>query len=362
LGKDKSEMFLMATNGWLDKIEAVLNRFAIPRLFDYNEFSGITELPQVQHSRIEKPDLNELGQFIQSIASHIKMGDEDELWLRTKAGMPEAIPEDEEGDEQPPVPETGEEEEATDDQAEDLEPETGEEGQDGELAEYLGKALADFAETPDAGGVVSVVADTLEKLRGETEIALSLKQKMPAAAHWLNEEQMLKQVLLPEIEAQALAGASAAASELDSLVNIGLDWLLVNQDALDWAREYTFDLVKGITETTKQGLQTQLSNWIEAGESLPEMFKRLEPIYGKPRAELIGTTEVTRAFAEGNQVAWKQSKVIQKKEWRTAADERVCPICGPLHEEQVPIDEPFSNGEMVPPAHPRCRCWIVPVL
>ena len=37
--------------------------------------------------------------------------------------------------------------------------------------------------------------------------------------------------------------------------------------------------------------------------------------------------------------------------WRTAADERVCPVCGPLAGSEWPSD----TGPQ-PPAHPNCRC------
>jgi hypothetical protein len=37
--------------------------------------------------------------------------------------------------------------------------------------------------------------------------------------------------------------------------------------------------------------------------------------------------------------------------WRTAADERVCPVCGPLDGMEWP-----SDVGPQPPAHPNCRC------
>lgn len=340
LGKDKSQLFLLAVNGWLDKIEAVLNRFAVPRLFGYNEFAGITALPQIQHTVVEKPDLAELGQFLQDIASHITLEDEDIIWLRHRAGMP-AI---EEPSEEAPEPETGDEEGEI------------------EAAEGLGQALMDFAETPDAGAVIGAAASALAERRQEMQATLTEVQVVPPAGYWAAERKALTAALLPAIEGMVLAGAEAAVAELEAAMAIGVDWALINDAALEWARTYTFELVKGITKTSRTLLQTQLANWIEAGESLPEMWARLEPIYGSARAELIGTTEVTRAFAEGNELAWMQSRVISGKEWRTAADERVCPICAAMHGEIVPLGQPFSGGFMHEPAHPRCHCWTLPVV
>lgn len=112
LGSDKSQLFIMAVNGYLDKVAAVKNRFGVARLFEYNEFPGISALPRITHSEVRKPNLTELGQFIQQIAPYITLGDEDEIWIRQQAGMPEveeedtASPADDELD-----PETGSEDE-----------------------------------------------------------------------------------------------------------------------------------------------------------------------------------------------------------------------------------------------------------
>jgi hypothetical protein len=48
------------------------------------------------------------------------------------------------------------------------------------------------------------------------------------------------------------------------------------------------------------------------------------------------------------------------REWSTAADDLVCPICGPLHGARAEIGEPYLSptGEQFdgPPAHVSCRC------
>jgi len=48
-----------------------------------------------------------------------------------------------------------------------------------------------------------------------------------------------------------------------------------------------------------------------------------------------------------------------QKMWLTAKDERVCPVCGPLHGKKVGINEKFvtHQGEFWSPGlHPNCRC------
>ena len=156
-------------------------------------------------------------------------------------------------------------------------------------------------------------------------------------------------------------GVNVAIDQFES-VGFGFDWTLANTSARNWAERYTDDLLAGITNTTRRGVGQAVARWTENGEPLPSLIKDLEPLFGKQRAELIASTEVTRAYAEGNRIAYRESGVVDEIEWRTAKDERVCPICGPLDGKQRRFGEPFDIGIDAPPAHPRCRCWVVPVI
>jgi SPP1 gp7 family putative phage head morphogenesis protein len=77
---------------------------------------------------------------------------------------------------------------------------------------------------------------------------------------------------------------------------------------------------------------------------------------------LIATTEITRAYAEANQIAGEAlakefEGVPVVKIWYTNEDDKVCPICGEFDGKEIPIDESFGEGVKNPPAHPNCRCW-----
>lgn len=139
-------------------------------------------------------------------------------------------------------------------------------------------------------------------------------------------------------------------------LGVAVDWMLVNQAALEYARQYGFQLVSNITATTAQQTAVEFEKWIVSGEPQAELAKRIASIFGVARAELIASTEATRIFADANLRAWRERK-IGKVKWQTAVDERVCPICGPLHNSVLSI-----NNEIMPPAHPRCRCWLLPVV
>lgn len=164
-----------------------------------------------------------------------------------------------------------------------------------------------------------------------------------------------------------LSGSETGQGQLER-IGLGIDWALVNEAAREWVlgtegiSGYLQELYDQIQESSRRALRQEIAAWIESGEALPDLVKRLEPTFGKKRAELIASTEVTRAYAEGNTRAWQASGLVTLREWRTANDERVCPVCGPLHKKRAGFDEPFEGGPESPPAHPRCRCWLVPVV
>jgi len=91
---DKSEMFLMVVNGLLDKIASVWTKFGVKRLFEFdaNKIPEMTGLPRIIHTEVKKPDLVGLGQFLSQISNLVPLGEEDHLWIRQQARMPEIIP------------------------------------------------------------------------------------------------------------------------------------------------------------------------------------------------------------------------------------------------------------------------------
>ena len=150
------------------------------------------------------------------------------------------------------------------------------------------------------------------------------------------------------LEQSALAGVWQAQLELGS---VDVDWGLVNRDALVWARDYAGELVRGLNATTRDALRREIAAWIESGEPLDVLARRLEPMFGELRGRVIAETEVTRAFAEGQYQAFQRAGVARWT-WHTANDERVCHVCQPRDGVTYPMDAER------PPAHVRCRCWM----
>lgn len=67
LAEPKQQLFQKALQGWVTGIAEVLNRFAVPRLFDLNDFT-LENLPRFAPEEIEDIQLGDLGRFIKDTA------------------------------------------------------------------------------------------------------------------------------------------------------------------------------------------------------------------------------------------------------------------------------------------------------
>lgn len=177
--------------------------------------------------------------------------------------------------------------------------------------------------------------------------------------------------------------ASAKLGTTAAYVQIGLDsessLKVANKNAIDWALERSAYMVGktidengdvvdnpnsdySIDDSTREMLRADVAQAMEEGMSNDELADLISENYAfsDARAETIARTETANADCAGNEILYKDSGVVNQKEWATGAD--CCEDCDMLNGEVVDLDENFSNGESSPPAHPNCRCDFLPVL
>lgn len=167
-----------------------------------------------------------------------------------------------------------------------------------------------------------------------------------------------------ELISALLTGVSEGINLFSETVSIGIDFETPNAYAAKWVEKYSFDLIKGIDETSLEVVRRAIDGFVgEVGYTIGDVIDLIEPYFGDVRASMIAVTETTRAFAEGQLMAAEELRkefpdVQIYKTWFTNNDDLVCDVCGPLDGQEVPIDEPFSSGDDKPPSHVNCRCWI----
>lgn len=176
------------------------------------------------------------------------------------------------------------------------------------------------------------------------------KMENVPVAFWDESGRELAQVLAPFLEDVYVE----QSLEMMNSQPIGIDWAVVNQGAVEWASDYSFNLVNGINDTSRRALQSSVSAYYERGQTVGDLTGRLSNIFGPTRAELIAVTEITRAAVEGERAIVRELNkqgVQMVPVWQTNNDALVCSLCDPRH------DKVIEDG-VYPPLHPRCRCFV----
>lgn len=144
---------------------------------------------------------------------------------------------------------------------------------------------------------------------------------------WKQEYELLLALLLPRMESMAITGVDRT---LDALAKVGLafDNALAHEAAAAWARAHTDEILQQLQTTTEGSVGQILENWIATPEATRgQLEDALRQILddNAQRAEMIATTESTRAFAAGENLAYREAGL--------------------------------PGMVFPPPGHPRCRCW-----
>jgi HK97 family phage portal protein len=183
-----------------------------------------------------------------------------------------------------------------------------------------------------------------------------------------SEDRKLQRVMTPLYRQIVAAGSATAEGAL--MVRITQAKLLKG-DKLDRivrqlakkVTEVNTTTRNAIREAVKQGIEDELHvNDIAYGT---DEFKGIVGIFDEAsdyRAEMIGRTETATAYSMASVETYKENGIDQK-EWITAGDDKVSDEC---QENQawgaIGIDDQFPSGDDSPPAHPNCRCAVLPVI
>jgi hypothetical protein len=170
-----------------------------------------------------------------------------------------------------------------------------------------------------------------------------------------------------------------------------------------WGYEHAAALVTAVTDTTREAVRAIIIDGIGKGRSMDAVagevrqvvglhprwatavvnYRRRLTAAGRPAAQVermtgtysrkllraramnIARWEVQDARNMGRWRTWKEGQAAgafpaeQRKAWH-AETPTACPRCVDLENEApVGLDEPFSNGRLMPPDHVRCRCTAV---
>lgn len=146
--------------------------------------------------------------------------------------------------------------------------------------------------------------------------------------------------------------------------------------------EVNGQLVESLSKTIDDQIKAVLVKELEKGTTGPELTAAVKAVLKERTladAERLAVTEASQVLHGGAIIAWQKSGVVSGKKWLLSGDP--CPVCEAIARDHstAPLDSPFvpfgatiktADGTftasyraiMHPPAHPRCRCDMVPIL
>lgn len=155
-----------------------------------------------------------------------------------------------------------------------------------------------------------------------------------------------------------------------------------NDRAVAWARERAAELLGrrldadgnlvdngrwSVDETTRERVRALVAQAEENGWSNDRLADNIREAYvfSPERADVIARTETAFADVAGNMIAYRESGIVAGKRWILAnhGDEKCCEDCeANVADGVIGLDDDFTTGDDAPPAHPNCRCDVIPVL
>jgi len=264
--------------------------------------------------------------------------------------------------------------------------------------------IADLFEPKLRRAFIVAISETQSNIvQSEVEAALAANDVTAAieSIPWdsLSEDLVnsFESVIFKIVSKSADAAAGFAPPEL------GISFDLTNPKAIQWAKQYSADLVTRMTDESRAAINSiivegfgngtqvkvmsrQIQEWIglterdakalvkyeeelrSQGLSEEQILKKTAAYYDKKiklRAQNISRTETIRASNMGQQILWEDAakeglidSAKIKRIWIATDDDLTDDECLDLDGTQVGLYENFPGDIFTPPAHPSCRCAI----
>ena len=161
------------------------------------------------------------------------------------------------------------------------------------------------------------------------------------------------------------SGNEGGQAALDKMIPPAETFNLTNKKIVKKLTDRTDFLVKSLDKTgirwTTDIIEEGMENEMEPVE-ITKFLRDKSVDVAEDRAALITETELITAMVVVELITFDRNG-IDRHRWITTLDERVCEIClGNEMAGSISVNDSFPSGHAGPPAHIRCRCYLLPDL
>ena len=168
---------------------------------------------------------------------------------------------------------------------------------------------------------------------------------------WAGLEEALEGALLPSLQLTAERG------HRDLMDQAPQPKASTAENIRKWLATYGFDLIKDITDFSRDRVEDGIAEYLSGGMTLQELVDVIGTVFSSDRALRIAITETTRAYDRGDQEATRELKEAGFKVldiWNTRNDDLVDEDC----QEREGLESKDWPTRDRPPLHVNCRCTV----
>jgi len=219
-----------------------------------------------------------------------------------------------------------------------------------------------------------VFRDQQKDVLAKLEVHKTYKYTKSLADDVFNKKKWIKkfnEIFTPVLTSILVENADDASTLFGLGVTLTGSDLIVQQAV----KKQVLKFAQEVNNTTKDHIRKELSEGLGSGEGIPDLSKRMKKIFKQAatyRTNAIARTETTKASNKGAIITYKESDVVDKKEWLATFDERTRTDHAVANGQVVGVDEEFLVGgeRLEYPAAPtgsasnviNCRCTVLPVV
>lgn len=225
--------------------------------------------------------------------------------------------------------------------------------------------IVDVTEDRFEKAVQKLLNKLKEMVLDNLDVEISNKKFKPQVNKDLYSEEALHTQAQLDLTPILIQEAVAAGQEAYRLIGVDDTYLPYKYEKT--IRKNVTKFTNSMLDTDREWMVTLINDGIKQGLSVPEIRNSLVSKfddYSKMQAERVTRTEVLRTSIQAAEDAYKQSGVVEAKQWFTAGATDECAayegqIVGLGRNFYTDTDQ-FKDGD--PPLHPNCRCVVLPIV